>query len=60
MDKLIVDKKTGIPYTLVGDYYLPLGDLPENEPKQRPIGIWGQRHLRYIRKQRKTLNIELQ
>lgn len=28
--------------------------------KQRPIGIWGQRHLRYIRQHRKALYTDLQ
>lgn len=28
MEKHIIDEKTGIPYTLVGDYYLPWGDMP--------------------------------
>ncbi|MDD2647394.1 MAG: TnpV protein [Eubacteriales bacterium] len=59
MEKHIVDERTGIPYTLVGDYYLPWGDLSDDEPEQRPIGIWGQRHLRYIKKYRKTLYAEL-
>ncbi|MDD4495442.1 MAG: TnpV protein [Eubacteriales bacterium] len=59
MDKYIVDEKTRIPYTLVVDYYLPWGDLPDEETEQRPIGIWGQRHLRYIKKHRKALYIEL-
>lgn len=59
MDKHFVDKKTGIPYTLVEDYYLPWGDLPDDESEQRPIGIWGQRHLRYIKQHRKALYTEL-
>lgn len=59
MQKHIIDKKTGIPYTLVGDYYLPWGDLPDDEPEQRPIGIWGQRHLRYIKQHRRSLYNEL-
>lgn len=59
MEKHIVDEKTGIPYTLVGDYYLPWGDLPDDEPEQRPIGIWGQRHLRYIKQHRRSLYYEL-
>lgn len=59
MDKHIVDEKTGIPYTLVGDYYLPWGDLPDDEPKQRSIGIWGQRHLLHIKRHRKALYTEL-
>ncbi len=59
MEKHIVDEKTGIPYTLVGDYYLPWGDLPDDEPGNRPIGIWGQRHLRYIKQHRLALYTEL-
>lgn len=59
MQKHIVDEKTGIPYTLVGNYYLPWGDMPDDEPEQRPIGIWGQRHLRYIKQHRRSLYIEL-
>lgn len=59
MQKHIVDEKTGISYSLVGDYYLPWGDLPDDEPEQRPIGIWGQRHLRYIKQHRKVLYTEL-
>lgn len=49
MQNHIVDEKAGIPYTLVGDNYLPWGDLFEGEPKEKPIGIWGQRHFRHIR-----------
>ena len=45
MRKHIVDEKTGIPYTLVGDYYLPWGDLPDDESADKSVGIWGQRHL---------------
>ncbi len=59
MEKHIVDEKTGMPYTLVGDYYLPWGDLPDDEPEQQPIGIWGQRHLRYIKQHRKRLYYKL-
>ena len=53
MKKHITDEKTGISYTLHGDYYLPDLELPAEE--ERPIGIWGQRHLRYIREHRKAL-----
>ena len=53
MKKHITDEKTGISYTLHGDYYLPDLELPAQE--KNPIGIWGQRHLRYIREHRKTL-----
>ena len=53
MKKHFTDEKTGISYTLHGDYYLPDLELPPEE--ERPIGIWGQRHLRYIRVHRKAL-----
>lgn len=43
-------------YELVADYYLIAG---EDEPEGRPIGIWGQRHLRYIRKHKTSLYAEL-
>lgn len=52
MKKHITDEKTGISYTLHGDYYLPDLELPAEE--ERPVGIWGQRHLRYIREHRKS------
>ena len=44
-------------YELVGDHYLIAGD---NEPKDRSIGVWGQRHLRYIHQHRPSLYRELQ
>ena len=51
MEKRIYDKKTGIHYELQGDYYLPCLTLPE-QPKFE-IGIWGKRHLRYIKQHHK-------
>lgn len=58
MEKYITDERIGLQYELVGDYYLIAGDdEPEKEP--RPIGIWGQRHLRYIKQNRKALYIDL-
>lgn len=53
MNKHITDEKTGISYTLQGDYYLPDLALPPEE--EQPIGIWGQRHLRYIRQHKRLL-----
>ena len=52
MDKYIIDAHSGLKYERVGDYYFIAGD---DEPEERPIGIWGQRHLRYIKEQRKSL-----
>ena len=48
MEKHITDERTGLKYELVGDYYLIVGD-DEPEQEQEPIGIWGQRHLRYLK-----------
>ena len=53
MEKHIYDEKNGLWYELHGDYYLPCLTVPDEE--QRPIGIWGQRHLRYIKRERKPL-----
>ena len=52
MEKRIYNEQTGIGYTLQGDYYLPELALPEQEDK--PIGLWGQRHLRYIKQYHKV------
>ena len=57
MEKVIYDEKNGLWYELQGDYYIPCLKLPEEE--QHPIGVWGQRHLRYIRQHRKVLYINL-
>ena len=56
MEKNITDERTGLKYELVGDYYFIAGD---EEPKERPIGIWGQRYLRYLKQHRKTVYTEL-
>ena len=58
MEKQIYDEKNGLWYELYGDYYLPCLTVPPEE--QRPIGVWGQRHLRYLRQHRKALYKELQ
>ena len=57
MEKVIYDEKNGLWYELQGDYYIPCLKLPEEE--QQPIGIWGQRHLRYIKQHRKVLYFNL-
>lgn len=50
-------EQMGCTYTLQGDYYLPNLTLPAEENK--PIGIWGQRHLRYIQQHRKVFYTNL-
>ena len=57
MKQHIIDEKTGIGYTLHGDYYLPDLELPAGKGKE--IGIWGQQHLRFIKEHRKGLFSQL-
>ena len=52
MDKYIYDENNGIWYELQGKYYLPCFTLPPEGEK--PIGIWGQRHKRYLKEHRKA------
>ncbi len=56
MKKTIFEQMGGT-YTRQGDYYLPNLLLPAEENK--PIGIWGQRHLRYFKQHRKVLYTNL-
>ena len=46
-----------ITYTMQGDYLLPNLTLPEQD--NRPIGLWGQQHLRYIKRSRPILYTNL-
>ena len=52
MQKNIYNEQTGISYTLQGDYYLPDLTLPAQK-EERHIGIWGQRHARYLKQYHK-------
>ena len=51
MKQHFTDERTGISYTLQGYYYLPDLALPAEE--QVEVGIWGQRHLQYIKSHRR-------
>ncbi len=53
MDKYIYDENNGLWYELQGDYYIPCLTLPA-EKENNPIGIWGQRHKRYLKEYRKA------
>lgn len=53
MDKYIYDKNNGLWYELQGDYYIPCLALPA-EKENKPIGIWGQQHKRYLQKHKKS------
>lgn len=57
MDKYIYDESNGLWYELQGEYYLPYLTLPPEEEK--PIGLWGQRHLRYIKEHKRLLYVNL-
>lgn len=57
MEKAIYDESNGLWYELQGDYYIPCLTVPVQD--ERPIGIWGQRHLQYIKTKRKALYTEL-
>jgi len=52
MKQHYTNKRTDISYTLQGDYYLPDLALPAEERKE--VGVWGQRHLRYIKQYHKV------
>ena len=57
MEKYITDERTGLKYELIGDYYLVVGD---DEPEEdQPIGVWGQRHLRYLKEHHRVLYANL-
>jgi len=47
MDKYIYDDKNGLWYVLQGNYYIPCLILPTE--KEQPIGLFGRRHLDYLK-----------
>lgn len=52
MAKTILEEMGGT-YTQVGDYFLPDLELPEEE--QKPLGVWGQRHRRYLKEHKRAV-----
>ena len=54
MEQYIYNEQNGLWYELRGDYYIPCLKLPAQK-EERHIGVWGQRHLRYIREHKKAL-----
>ena len=58
MEQYIYNEQNGLWYELRGDYYIPCLELPA-EKEERSIGVWGQRHLRYIREHKKALYTSL-
>ena len=57
MSKTIFEEMGGN-YVRQGDYNLPCLSLPA-EKENKPIGVWGQRHLRYLKQHRKVLYTNL-
>lgn len=53
MDKYIYDESNSLRYELQGDYYIPCLTVSAEEAK--PIGLWGQRHKRYLKEYRPAL-----
>ena len=58
MEKYIFDRNNGLWYELQGDYYVPC--LVLEEVYTQPTGMWGRKHLRYIKEHRPALNTDLQ
>ena len=72
MEKTIIDERTGWEYELIGEQYYPTGRVmrdgrmqtgtvdADNEPEaEKPVGVWAQRHLRYIKQYKKNLYFDL-
>ena len=57
MENRIYDENNSLWYAKQGDYYLPELALPPEEEK--PIGIWGQRHLQYLKEHKRLVYINL-
>ena len=58
MEKQFTDERTGISYTLQGDYYLPDLALPTEE-EHANIGVWGMRHKRFLKENHRVLYTNL-
>ena len=57
MAKTIFEEMGGA-YVRQGDYLLPCLS-PSAEKENKPIGVWGQRHLRYLKQHRKAFYTNL-
>ena len=71
MEKIIIDERTGWEYELIGEQYYPTGrvmkdgrlqpeTVDDNEPEEEKyIGVWAQRHLRYIKQHKKNMYFDV-
>ena len=57
MEKYIFNEQNGLWYELQGDYYIPCLVLDVEDTQ--PIGMWGRKHLRYIKEHRPVLHTTL-
>ena len=57
MENRIYDESNGLWYAKKGDYYLPELALPPE--KEKPIGLWGQRHLQYLKEHKQFVYLNL-
>ncbi len=57
MAKTIFEEMGGT-YVRQGDYFIPCLALPA-EKENQPIGIWGQRHKRYLKQNHRVLYMNL-
>ena len=57
MEKYIYNEQNGLWYELQGDYYIPCLVLDEED--SQTIGMWGRKHLRYLKEHRPVLHTTL-
>ena len=57
MAKTIFEEMGGT-YVRQGDYFIPCLTLPAKK-ENKPIGVWGQRHKRYLKQNHKVLYMNL-
>ena len=57
MENRIYDENNGLWYARQGEYYLPELALPPE--KEKPIGLWGQRHLQYLKEHKQFVYLNL-
>ena len=55
MDPYVFEQSNGLWYERRGDYYFPCLTAEEAQP----VGVWGQRHLRFLKQNRRALYLEL-
>lgn len=54
MEKYVYDKNNSLWYELNGEYYIPCLVLPA-EKGNKPIGLWVQQHLQYLKEYRRVI-----